>query len=53
MCIWQELKNVDNCKGCPLYDDEHFQYCDNLENIKDIINLIGTLIEMLYKLKEQ
>lgn len=52
MCIWQELKKVNNCKGCPLYDDQHFQYCDDLEDIQDIVNLIGTLENMLDRLEE-
>lgn len=52
MCIWQKLKNVSDCKNCPLLNDKHFQYCDDLEDTQDIVDLIDILEKMLDKLDE-
>lgn len=52
MCIWQESKKISNCVGCPLYDIEHIQDCDEFEDTQDIVNLIDVLEKMLDKLDE-
>ena len=52
MCCWQEITNKSGCKSCPLYDEKHIQYCDDLEDVQDIVNLIGILDKMLDKLDE-
>lgn len=52
MCIWLSQTKNTTCENCPLFDDDHFQYCDDLEDIQDIVNLIETLKLMLDKLEE-
>lgn len=52
MCCWQAITNKSSCKSCPLYDEKHIQYCDDLEDVQDIVNLIGILDKMLDKLDE-
>ena len=47
-----DLTNKNSCESCPLYDEKHIQYCDDLEDVQDIVNLIGILDKMLDKLDE-
>lgn len=53
MCIWQELKKVNNCIGCPLSHEHYISYCGEWEDVQDIIDIIASLKNMLDKLEEE
>ena len=53
MCVWKEIYKTNECKGCPLYDKPIIDECGYLEDVQDIVDIIGLLENMIDRLDKE